>query len=87
MKANVKKEVTVILNDKMTAVPKDIANNMLKLARESVHNGVYAAKRKDTVIFLNEPEISTERFAELCRLYNSNGFILLHNRGASNGGL
>ena len=58
---------------------------VLELASKSVQNGVYAAKKKDAVILLNEPNLSRERFRSLTKDYNRKGFVLLHNRGVGNG--
>lgn len=77
------KLVTVIVGERAYQMPREQANGLINIGRQSVQNGVYAAKKKNIVILLNEANVSTERFHELCRLYNNKGFVLLHNRGGA----
>lgn len=87
MKANFKRggNIVVMIGDKSYEMSKEVLKAVLDTAKESVPNGVYAAKNNKAVILLNEPNITDERFKELCRDFNKKGFILLHNRGSSDG--
>lgn len=80
-----KNEVTVYIGDKAYLMSKKAAEVVINTGKTSVKNGVYAAKSKKTVILLNEPNITDERFKELCRTFNKKGFVVLHNRGMNNG--
>ena len=71
--------------EKAVVTPENVAKNVLALARENVKNGVYAAKKGDTYIMMNEPNISRERFRSLAKEFNKHGFVLLHNRGVKHG--
>lgn len=79
------KEYKLIYGEKAVVVPENVLKNVLALARESIQNGVYAAKKADTYIMLNEPNLSRERFRKLTKDYNKQGFVLLHNRGVAHG--
>lgn len=79
------KQYTVTVGESVYQMSEAILKGVLSVASQSVHNGVYAAKKKDVVILLNEPNLSRERFRRLTKDYNRKGFVLLHNRGASNG--
>lgn len=73
--------VTVIVGEHAYQMTKEQANGLVDIGRQSVHSGVYAAKKKGVVILLNEQNVSAERFKELCKAYNKDGFVLHHNRG------
>lgn len=79
------KEYTVILGNKAVKLSGKVLENVMNTARDAVQNGVYAAKKGDVIILLNEPNLSRERFRSLTKDYNRKGFVLLHNRGVSVG--
>lgn len=79
------KEYTVVVGDSAYKMTEGGLKGVLDVARQSVQNGVYAAKKKDVVVLLNEPNLSRERFRALTKDYNRKGFVLLHNRGVSGG--
>lgn len=79
------KEYTVFVQNTVYKMSEGVLKGVLDLARERVQNGVYAAKKANTIILLNEPNLSRERFRSLTKDYNRKGFVLLHNRGVSVG--
>lgn len=79
------KAYTVMVGNSVYQMSEGGLKGVLELASKSVQNGVYAAKKKDVIILLNEPNLSRDRFRSLTKDYNRKGFVLLHNRGVGNG--
>lgn len=79
------KEYTVVIGESARKVSEAVLKGVLAAASQTVQNGVYAAKKKNVIILLNEPNLSRERFRSLTKDFNSKGFVLLHNRGVRNG--
>lgn len=76
---------TVMIRAKAYQMSESMLKGVLDTACKSVQNGVYAAKKGHTIILLNEPNLSRDRFRSLTKDYNKQGFVLLHNRGVAHG--
>lgn len=83
MKPTKNKNVVVYVGEHAYQMTKEQAKGLVNIGRQSVQNGVYAARKNGVIILLNESNVSSERFLELCRLYNKKGFVLFHNRSGS----